>query len=92
VRVGVDFVVTYSEGFDTRVGQVWSIGGASQIDTPSVYAIDGSGGKGTMIARDAPSPHTPDVPARLGYRIDGDTLFLSVSSGMFAGEHTLKRK
>jgi Domain of unknown function (DUF4124) len=91
-RVAVNFAVTNRDGVEVLVGQQWSIGGTSQIDTGSRYSIDGSGGNGTMSARDAPGQHTPDVPAQIGYRIDGDALILSVSSGLYAGEHTLTRK
>ena len=91
-RVDVNFAVTYRDGSEVFVGQQWSIGGRSQVDTPSKYAINGSGGNGTMDAQNALSPQAPDVPATIGYRLDGDTLILSVSSGQFAGEHTLKRK
>ena len=91
-RVDVSFAVTSQDGSEVIVGQQWSIGGRSQVDTPSKYAINGSGGNGTMEAQNALSPQAPDIPAKIGYRLDGDTLILSVSSGLFAGEHTLKRK
>jgi hypothetical protein len=91
-RVDVNFAVTYREGSEVLVSQQWSTGGRSQLDTPSKYAINGSGGNGTMDAQNALSPQAPDVPAKMGYGLEGDTLILSVSSGLFAGEHTLKRK
>jgi Domain of unknown function (DUF4124) len=91
-RVDVNFAVTYGGGSDVSVGQQWSIGGRSQVDTPSKYAVNGSGGNGTMDAQNPLSPQAPDVPAKIGYRLEGDALILSVSSGLFAGEHTLKRK
>lgn len=91
-RVDVSFAVTYQDGGAVLVGQQWSTGGRSQVDTPSKYAINGSGGIGTMAAQNALNSHAPDVPATIGYRLDGDALILSVSSGLFAGEHTLKRK
>jgi len=91
-RVNVSFAVTYQEGSEVLVGQQWSTGGRSQVDTPSKYAVKGSGGNGTMEALNALNPQAPDVPAAIGYRIEGDALILSVGSGLFAGEHTLKRK
>jgi Domain of unknown function (DUF4124) len=91
-RVDVKFAVTFRDGSEVLVGQQWSLGGRAQVDTPSKYAVTGSGGNGTMDAQNALSPQAPDVPAQMGYRLDGDTLILSVSSGLFAGEHSLKRK
>lgn len=43
-------------------------------------------------AQNALSPQAPDVPASIGYRLEGDALIFSVSSGLIAGEHTLRRK
>lgn len=91
-RVNVSFAVTYQDGSEVSVGQQWSLAGRSQVDTPSKYAVNGSGGNGTMAAQNALSPQAPDVPASIGYRLEGDALILSVSSGLFAGEHALKRK
>jgi hypothetical protein len=91
-RVNVSFAVTYLDGSEVSVGQQWSLAGRSQVDTPSKYAVNGSGGNGTMEAQNALSPQAPDVPATMGYQLDGDTLILSVGSGPFAGEHALKRK
>lgn len=91
-RVNVSFAVSYQDGGEVVVGQQWSIAGRSQVDTPSKYAVTGSGGSGTMEAQNALSPQAPDVPAAMGYRIEGDALILSVGSGLFAGEHTLRRK
>ena len=91
-RVEVNFAVSNQGGNEVNVSQRWSTGGRSQVDTPSKYAVNGSAGNGTMDAQNALSPQAPDVPTQIGYRIDGDALILSVSSGLFAGEHTLKRK
>jgi hypothetical protein len=91
-RVIVSFAVTYRDGSEVTVGQQWSLAGRSQVDTPSKYAVNGSGGIGTMQAQNALSPQAPDVPASIGYRLEGDALILSVGSGLFAGEHTLKRR
>lgn len=91
-RVDVNFAVNFRDGSEVTVSQQWSIAGRSQVDTPSKYAVNGSGGVGTMQAQNALNPQAPDVPATIGYRLDGNTLTLSVSSGLFAGEHTLRRK
>jgi hypothetical protein len=91
-RVNVSFAVNYQEGSEVLVGQQWSTGGRSQVDTPSKYAVTGSGGNGTMDAQNALNPQAPDVPASISYRLEGDALILGVSSGLFAGEHALKRK
>lgn len=91
-RVNVSFAVTFRDGSEVTVGQQWSLAGRSQVDTPSRYAVNGSGGNGTMSAQNALNPQAPDVPATMGYQLDGNTLILSVSSGLFAGEHTLTRK
>lgn len=91
-RVDVNFAVNFRDGSEVTVSQQWSIAGRSQVDTPSKYAVIGSGGNGTMEAQNALSPQAPDVPASIAYRLEGDALILSVSSGLFAGEHALKRK
>ncbi len=91
-QVSVSFAVTYREGSEVIVGQQWSVAGRSQVDTPSKYAVNGSGGNGTMQAQNALNPQAPDVPASIGYRLEGDALILSVGAGLFAGEHALKRK
>lgn len=91
-RVDVNFAVNFRDGSEVTVSQQWSIAGRSQVDTPSRYAVNGSGGNGTMQAQNALSPQAPDVPASIAYRLEGDALILSVGSGLFAGEHTLKRR
>lgn len=84
-------------GFTSRrhpevfLGQQWSIGNRSQVNTPAVFTVDGNGGAGVLLARDPASHHVPDVPTRIGYRLEGNTLRISVSSGLYAGEHVLTR-
>jgi hypothetical protein len=76
-------------GDSVKIGQQWTVGMSSSVDTFSSYKIQGSGARGTLSAeRDLGKS---GVPPQMNYLLEADTLTISVASGTFTGTHRLKR-
>lgn len=76
-------------GAEFLVGQRWVRGDKMSFNGNMHYKIYGSGGRGILETSET---NEANVPARIGYALDGNALILSVNGGIYAGKHRLTKQ